>query len=178
MLCRWFPFSSRVGRKNDTTAASLQKNMQSETVGVVAVTATINNMSRSCPHDAPISAATKTYKHKLSGCATSVACPCIKFMGFLLVAGSMHTLLRGLMKKCATRSRRCTLASTIVRRTSGNTLEGATNTCGCRPRPASGARGPLAKAKRKCHPIVELLDVVQWEDVQKFLPEECRMVDR
>ena len=67
---------------------------------------------------------------------------------------------------CATRSSWCTLASTNVRRTSGNTWGGATNICGWRPRP---------KAKRKCHPIVELLDAVQWEDVQKFLPEGCRM---
>ena len=64
---------------------------------------------------------THTHNHKLFGCATSVVCPCIKFIGFLLVAGSMHTLLRALMIMCATRSSRCTLASTIVRRTSGNT---------------------------------------------------------
>ena len=80
---------------------------------------------------------------------------------------------------CPTRSSRCTLASTIVRRTSGNTFKNATNICDWRPRPASGASGPLAKAKRKCHPIVELFDAVQWEDVQKFLPEGCRMgIDR
>ena len=80
---------------------------------------------------------------------------------------------------CATRSSRCTLASTIVHRTSGNTWGCATSICGWRPSPASGASGPLAKAKRKCHPIVELPDAVQSEDVQKFLPEVCRMgIDR
>ena len=83
------------------------------------------------------------------------------------------------MIMCATRSSRCTLGSTIVRRTSGNTKGSATDICGWRPRPASGASGPLAKAKRKCHPIVELPDAVQLEDVQKFLPEECRKgIDR
>ena len=52
------------------------------------------------------SAAKKSRKHKLSGCATSVACPCVKFIGFLLVAGSMHTLVRVLVIMCATRSSR------------------------------------------------------------------------
>ena len=75
--------------------------------------------------------------------------PCTKFIGFLLAAVSMPTLRRELMIMCATRSSRCTLASTIVRWTSGNTLECATNVCGWRPRPASGASGPLAKVKRK-----------------------------
>ena len=32
------------------------------------------------------SGAKKTHEHKLFGCATSVVCPCIKFIGFLLVA--------------------------------------------------------------------------------------------
>ena len=73
---------------------------------------------------------------------------------------------------------RLTLASTIVRRTSGNTW-GATNICGWRPRPASGTSGPLAKAKRKYPAAVQLPDAVQLEDVQKFLPERCRMgIDR
>ena len=84
------------------------------------------------------------------------------------------------MIMCATRSSRCTLASTNVGRTLRK-LVGATNICGWRPRPASGsgASGPLAHAKRKYPAAVQLPDAVQLEDVQKFLPEGCRMgIDR
>ena len=57
--------------------------------------------------------------------------------------------------------------------------KGRDNICGWRPSPALGASGPLAKAKRKYPAAVELLDAVQLEDVQKFLPEGCRMeIDR
>ena len=66
-----------------------------------------------------LSGTKKTHKHTDFG--RDFFCPCIKFKGFLLAAVSMHTLLNGLMIMCATRSSRCTLASTIVRRTSGNT---------------------------------------------------------
>ena len=59
----------------------------------------------------------KTHKHKLFGCATSV----MMFIAFQLVAVSLHTLLRGLMILSATRSSSCTIASTVLRRTSGNT---------------------------------------------------------
>ena len=52
---------------------------------------------------------------------------------------------------CATRASRCTLASTIIGRTLKKNTQGATNICGWRSSPISGASGPPAKAKRK-HP--------------------------
>ena len=64
-------------------------------------------------------------KHKLVGRAIFFlpVCQVHRFS----VGCCKHTLLRGLMIVCATRSSRCALASTIVRRTSGNTQGSATN---------------------------------------------------